>query len=105
MNQLMNECGKTMCCSRDCLDCYPVKTSLIHQTPPESLGKTIETNRKKLNLSQEELAVKIGIQRAAVCHYELNRREPDIQMLIKLADMFGITVDQLVRPLYKGASA
>lgn len=61
-----------------------------------SLGKNISSLRKKHKLTQEELAKRIDISRAALSHYEKDRREPDIETIKKIADYFGVTVDLLM---------
>jgi transcriptional regulator with XRE-family HTH domain len=61
------------------------------------IGEQIAHYREQIGLKQVELAAEIGVKRAALSHYELNRREPDIKTLIKLSDRFGVTVDRLVR--------
>ena len=61
---------------------------------------TIDSNLKKLreenNMSQEMLARKLHIKRQTVSSYETGRSLPDIFILIKIADIFGITLDELV---------
>ena len=57
----------------------------------------LSVKRKELGMSQKEVAYKIGIQPTALSNYELNRRQPPIDILIKLADLFGCTIDELVR--------
>lgn len=52
--------------------------------------------RQKINISQYELADKIGMSRSTLSNYEKNLAEPSISTLIKLADFFNITIDELV---------
>lgn len=59
-------------------------------------GERISELRTKMKLTQEELAKRIGITRAALSHYEKNRREPDYETLQKLADFFDVNVDYLL---------
>lgn len=59
-------------------------------------GNRIATLRDKKALTQEELAKKLGISRAALSHYEKNRREPDYETLTKIADLFQVTIDYLL---------
>lgn len=53
--------------------------------------------RKSKGITQQKLAKELYITQQALCNYEQGKREPDIQMLIKLADYFGVSVDYLVR--------
>ena len=52
--------------------------------------------RKENNLSQEELAEKIGVSRQAVSKWELDETLPDTDNLIKIADLFFVSVEYLV---------
>ncbi|WP_141335211.1 helix-turn-helix domain-containing protein [Paenibacillus sp. tmac-D7] len=52
--------------------------------------------RDKRGLTQEELADLLGISRAALSHYEKNRRKPDFHTLTKLSDFFNVTIDYLI---------
>ncbi|WP_438449339.1 helix-turn-helix domain-containing protein [Gorillibacterium sp. sgz5001074] len=60
------------------------------------LGHNLQRHRHAMKLSQRKLADRVGIDRAAISHYELNRREPDIRTLIKLANYFDVSLDDLV---------
>lgn len=59
-------------------------------------GDRITELREEAKLTQEELADKIGITRAALSHYEKNRREPDYETLKKIADYFNVSTDWLL---------
>ncbi|WP_171641819.1 helix-turn-helix domain-containing protein [Paenibacillus phytorum] len=59
-------------------------------------GDRIALLREKRGLTQEELSTKIGISRAALSHYETNRREPDYETINKIANFFNVTVDYLL---------
>ena len=52
--------------------------------------------RKYHSLSQEELAEKIGVSRQTLSKYETGESLPDIEKCKALADVFGITVDDLI---------
>ncbi len=53
--------------------------------------------RKKFNLSQEELAAKIGVSRQAISKWERAEASPDTDNLILLADIYGVTLDELLK--------
>ena len=57
----------------------------------------IKEVRKKENLTQEEFAEKIFVSRNAVAKWETNRGYPDIQNLITISDVFGISLDELIK--------
>ncbi|MFZ5989269.1 MAG: helix-turn-helix domain-containing protein [Bacillota bacterium] len=52
--------------------------------------------REENRLSQKDIADYLGITRQAVASYELAKREPDYDVLKKLADYFGVSVDYLL---------
>ncbi|MCU6794212.1 helix-turn-helix domain-containing protein [Paenibacillus sp. WQ 127069] len=59
-------------------------------------GQRICLLREEKQLTQGELAERIGISRAALSHYENNRREPDFETLKHIADFFYVNVDYLL---------
>lgn len=61
-----------------------------------SVGSRITELRRKRNLTQEGLAKKVGISRAALSHYEKDRREPDYDTLIKLSDFFDVDIGYIL---------
>lgn len=52
--------------------------------------------RKSMNLTQQQVADRLGITRQAYNHYETQRRSPDTKTLMKLADLYSCTIDRLV---------
>ena len=62
----------------------------------ETLGKRIVSHRKRLGLTQDQLAEKLGVTAQAVSKWENDQSCPDITMLPKLADLFGVSTDQLL---------
>ncbi len=62
----------------------------------QTLGNRIMQNRKRLGLTQDQLAEKLGVTAQAVSKWENDLSCPDIAMLPKLAGIFGITTDALL---------
>lgn len=52
--------------------------------------------RKGLNLTQRELADKIGTNNSSICDWECGRTEPSIDYIVKLCDFFEIDADYLI---------
>lgn len=52
--------------------------------------------RQKHNLSQKEFAEILKVSTGTVGNWEVGLREPDFEMLIKIADMFNISCDYLL---------
>ncbi|MCX8130396.1 MAG: helix-turn-helix domain-containing protein [Clostridia bacterium] len=62
--------------------------------------------REERQLSQKIIAEFLGITRQAIASYELGKREPDYDILRKLADYFGVSVDYLLgRSICKDVNA
>lgn len=59
------------------------------------LGNIISVQRKKLGLTQEQLAQKLDVTNQAVSKWETDQSCPDVAMLPKLAELFGISMDEL----------
>lgn len=53
--------------------------------------------RTQLGLSQMEIAEQLGVSRQSVSKWETGQSVPDLDKLIKLADLFGVSMDELVR--------
>lgn len=61
------------------------------------LSGQIKKYRDRLGLSQEELAEKIFVTRQSVSNWENGRTYPDIQSLLRLSDLFGLSLDELIK--------
>lgn len=61
-----------------------------------TLGKRIAELRRKKEMTQEELGQAFGISAQAVSKWENDIACPDIGILPELADMLGVTVDELL---------
>lgn len=59
------------------------------------LGTNIAYYRKKGEMTQRELAEKLGICTQSVSKWEQHISCPDIMLLPKLADIFNITIEEL----------
>ena len=53
--------------------------------------------RKQRNWSQAELAEKVGVCPAFISHVEAGRKEPRVATLRKLAEVFGVSTDYLLK--------
>ena len=62
-----------------------------------NLGEMLIKARKDRGLSQEELAGQIGVSRSAVAKWESGRGMPDIENIMRLAQVFHMTVDELLQ--------
>ena len=53
--------------------------------------------RKKNRITQRELANALHISQTSVSKYERGESEPDLEMVIKMSDFFGVTIDEFIR--------
>ena len=60
------------------------------------LGPRVAALRKAAGISQSELAKMLKISPSAVGMYEQGRREPALDILAEMANIFGVTIDFLV---------
>ena len=61
-----------------------------------NLGNKIAELRKKNNLSQEELAEKVGVARQTISKWEIGDTTPDINQVKIISKIFNISIDELV---------
>lgn len=57
------------------------------------LADKIIEERKKNGWSQEELANKLGVSRQAVSKWESSGSIPDLQRILQMSELFGVTTD------------
>ncbi|MED2920247.1 helix-turn-helix transcriptional regulator [Bacillus thuringiensis] len=60
-------------------------------------GDKLKKEREKKGWSQEYLATKIHVSRQSVSKWETGKNYPNIGVIIDLSDLFGITIDELLR--------
>ncbi|WEV74123.1 helix-turn-helix domain-containing protein [Bifidobacterium sp. ESL0798] len=61
------------------------------------LGGQIREHREAMGLSQDDLAGRIFVSRQTVSNWETGHTYPDVQNLLLLGNLFGITLDELVK--------
>ena len=61
-----------------------------------NIGNRIYELRSERRMSQEELAEKLDVSRQSVSKWETALAVPELDKLMKLCDLFGVTMDQLV---------
>jgi transcriptional regulator with XRE-family HTH domain len=60
------------------------------------LGNRIKEQRKKLNLTQEELGKLINVTKVSICCYEKGTRTPTLETLKVLAEVFDVDINYLL---------
>lgn len=62
-----------------------------------SIGEKIKDSRNKKGITQQELARKLNLSRSAVSNWEVGRNYPDLDSIVLLSDILGLTLDELLR--------
>jgi len=65
------------------------------------LGEKIFNLRKSKGMSQEKLAEELNVSRQAVSRWEMGTASPEIQNVIQISKMFGVTTDYLLNEEYE----
>lgn len=66
------------------------------------ISKNIKRLRQEKGLTQDELAEKLHVTRQAVSNWENDKNHPDIELLMGMADLFGVDINELLyRPVQK----
>jgi|SRR5690625_2791353 len=63
----------------------------------ESFNKRLENLREKHNFTKKEISLRLGFTPNVYGAYERGERRPSLETLIKLADMYGVTLDYIIR--------
>ena len=61
-----------------------------------TFGENLRQIRTSKKLTQVEVAVRLGIAKSTYNSYEADRREPDVQKIKKLAEVFGVSANSLL---------
>lgn len=60
------------------------------------VGNQLRELRRKNNMTQAQLAVKVGVSTGAIGLWETNKREPDNATLLKFAEIFNVSTDYIL---------
>ena len=61
------------------------------------ISKCIKDARQNNNISQESLAEQLGVSRQTVSSWETGKSYPDIVSVIKMSDIFNISLDKMLK--------
>ena len=70
-----------------------------------TLGETIRSIRTEKGMSQGDLADALDVSRQSVSKWETDASVPELDKLVKMCDLFGVTADDLIRPEREAAEA
>jgi transcriptional regulator with XRE-family HTH domain len=63
----------------------------------DRFGEKLSTLRKRRGLSRRELSELVDVSQDHIYSIETGRRSPNSRMVVRIADFFGVTLDQLMR--------
>lgn len=63
----------------------------------QKIGAFIAARRKEMGLTQQQLAERLGVTNKAVSKWESGNGIPDISLFTALAEVLGVTADELLR--------
>ncbi|MBQ9302798.1 helix-turn-helix domain-containing protein [Butyrivibrio sp.] len=66
-------------------------------TECEDIGKRIRDLREKAGITQQVLAEKVGVTSVHLSNVETGNAMPGVEVVIKIADYFGVTTDWILR--------
>lgn len=61
------------------------------------IGKKLKETRMKANLTQEQVAAELFVSRQTISNWENEKSYPDIISIIKLSDLYSISLDELLK--------
>jgi transcriptional regulator with XRE-family HTH domain len=61
------------------------------------IGDRLKEARTRMGMTQEEAAEKIAVSRVAISHWENGRSLPDLASLIRISDLYQISLDELLK--------
>lgn len=62
-----------------------------------SFSKNLRTLRLRHSVTQTELAKKLNLSRTAISNYENGKVQPSFETLIKISELFQVTIDELIK--------
>ena len=62
-----------------------------------SLGEVLKEHRTRCSMTQEFVAEAMGVSRQAVSKWETGTADPSTSNLLKLAKLYGVTLEELIR--------
>ncbi len=62
------------------------------------ISKYLQFLRKSNNYTQDDLAKELGISRQAISKWETGMTIPDLEVLLKISKLYGITINDILEP-------
>ena len=61
------------------------------------ISQVLKDKRKEYGFNQEELAEKILVSKKTISNWETGKTTPDLESLLRLSDLFNLSLDELIR--------
>jgi len=75
---------------------------MVKKTEPKATVVNLPALRKSKGITQEQPSKELSVSRVTLARWESGRFQPSLDYIIKLAEYFGVSIDDLVG--YKGGS-
>lgn len=62
----------------------------------KQLGETLKRLRQRDRLRQDDVAKMVGVERSTVANWERGVKQPGLETLLRLSEIFGVSLDELV---------
>ena len=72
--------------------------------PNLQLSKNLRYKRKELGLTQKYVSEFLNISRQAYSNYETGKRDPDLGLLVKLSELYEISLNQLIVDSFRSST-
>lgn len=59
-------------------------------------GEALKQLRQRMGLRQDDVARMVGVERSTVANWERGAKQPSLETLVKLSQVFGVSLDELV---------
>ena len=59
------------------------------------MGNALKARRKQLSMTQKDVAKQLGVKHQTYSHYENGKRQPRIEVMRKIAQLFNSSMDEL----------
>ena len=74
---------------------YIINVIIINMKGQKMFSQNLQKLRAEKNISQEQLADKIGVSRQSISAWESGKSSPELEKLIALSELFEISLDEL----------
>ena len=75
---------------------HTLRGKSVNEVIPMSMGARLAQERRNQNLTQEQLAEKLGVTRQAVSRWESDTAYPETDKILRMAALFGVSCDYLL---------